>query len=204
MKQLLSAAVLSLLFSLSSCIKGEAVDLIIHNAQIHTLTEMDEVMEAIAIKDGKIVEVGPERQILNKYSAKEYIDAELKDMYPGFTDAHAHLLNYARLKLSVDLVGCRSYEEMIERIKAYQQEHDHGFIIGRGWDQSIWPEGEMPSNKLLSETFPDLPVCLFRIDGHALLTNDLMIDSSEVYSQRVDILLKIKRETTQVFLSTMP
>ena len=186
MKHLLSFVAISLLFILSSCFKGESVDLIIHNARIHALTEMGEVMEAIAIRDGKIVEVGPERQILNKYSADEYIDAQLKDMYPGFTDAHAHLLNYARLKLSVDLVGCKSYEEMITRIKDYQKKHNRGFIIGRGWDQSIWPEGEMPSNDLLSETFPDLPVCLFRIDGHALLANDLLIDSSHVYSKFVE------------------
>lgn len=183
MKHLHSFVAISLLFILSSCFKGESVDLIIHNARIHTLTEMGEVMDAIAIKNGKIVEVGPERQILNKYSADEYIDAQLKDMYPGFTDAHAHLLNYARLKLSVDLVGCKSYEEMISRIKDYQKDHDRGFIIGRGWDQSIWPEGEMPSNDLLSKTFPDLPVCLFRIDGHALLANDLLIDSSDVYTR---------------------
>lgn len=172
----------SLTLILSSCFKGESVDLIIHNARIHTLTEMGEVMDAIAIKDGKIVEVGPERQILNKYSADEYIDAQLKDIYPGFTDAHAHLLNYARLKLSVDLVGCKSYDEMIERIKMYQKKHKRDFIIGRGWDQSIWPEGEMPNNERLSQEFPDIPVSLFRIDGHALLANKLLIDSSRVYS----------------------
>lgn len=186
MKHLLYIATILIVLTLSSCFKGESVDIIIHNARVHTLTELEEVMDAIALRDGKIIEVGPERQILNKYSAKEYIDAGLKDIYPGFTDAHAHLMSYARLKLSVDLVGCKSYEEMINRIKDYQKGHDHDFIIGRGWDQSIWAEGEMPSNDLLNEIFPDLPVCLFRIDGHALLANDLLIDSSQVYSKFVE------------------
>lgn len=171
-----------LLSLLTSCFKGKSVDLIIHNARIHTMTDIGEVQEAIAIKDGKIVEVGAERQILNKYSAEEYIDAGLKDIYPGFTDAHAHLLNYARLKLSVDLVGCKSYDEMIQRIHEYQKIHKRKFIIGRGWDQSIWPEGEMPNNEMLSQEFPDIPVSLFRIDGHALLANQLLVDSSNVYN----------------------
>ncbi|MGB1518367.1 MAG: amidohydrolase, partial [Crocinitomicaceae bacterium] len=131
MKHLLYIATILIVLALSSCFKGESVDIIIHNARVHTLTELEEVMDAIALRDGKIIEVGPERQILNKYSAKEYIDAGLKEIYPGFTDAHAHLMSYARLKLSVDLVGCKSYEEMINRIKDYQKGHDHEFIIGR-------------------------------------------------------------------------
>jgi predicted amidohydrolase YtcJ len=161
--------------------KGESVDLVIHNAQIHTLNEKDEVHEAIAIKDGKIVEVGPERQILNKYSADEYIDVEGKDIYPGWIDAHGHMLSYAKQKLSVDLVGCSSYDEMIVRIEKYQSKYNRKFIIGRGWDQSLWGD-VMPTNDLLNEKFPDIPVCLFRIDGHALLANDLLIQRSDVFS----------------------
>ena len=160
--------------------KGESVDLVIHNAKVHTLVDGEEIADAIAIKDGKIVEVGPERQILNKYSADEYIDAQQKDVYPGFTDAHGHLLNYARQKISIDLVGCTSYDEMIVRIEKYQSKYNRPFIIGRGWDQSLWGENEMPSNERLNELFPDIPVCLFRIDGHALLANDYMIKKSDV------------------------
>lgn len=160
--------------------KGESVDTVIHNAQIHTMVDGEEIMEAIAIKDGKIVEVGPERQILNKYSADEYIDVQGKDIYPGWTDAHAHIMSYARLKLSVDLVGCSSYEEMLIRIEKYQSKYDRPFIIGRGWDQSLWGEDELPNNHKLNELFPDIPVCLFRIDGHALLANDYLIEKSDV------------------------
>ena len=86
--------------------KGESVDLVIHNAQVHTMNENGDVFDAIAIKDGKIVEVGPERQILNKDSADEYIDAGLKEVYPGLTDGHGHLLSYARMQLGVNLFGC--------------------------------------------------------------------------------------------------
>lgn len=168
-----------ILFTLTSCMKGESVDLIIHNGKIHTMLDDDKKVEAIAIKDGKIVEVGPERQILNKYSADEYIDAGQKDVYPGWTDAHGHILNYARQMISVDLVGCKSYDEMLVRIEKYQDKHDRPFIIGRGWDQSLWGD-EMPTNERLNELFPDIPVCLFRIDGHALLANNYLIEKSNV------------------------
>ncbi|MBL4861416.1 MAG: amidohydrolase, partial [Crocinitomicaceae bacterium] len=90
--------------------KGESVDLIIHNARIHTMNYQNDIEDAVAIKDGKIVEVGPERQILNKYSADAFIDAQKKDVYPGWTDAHGHIMSYARQKISIDLVGCKSYD----------------------------------------------------------------------------------------------
>lgn len=171
---------ISILVLLVSCHKGESVDLIIHNANVHTMTDEQDKIEAIAIKDGKIVELGAERQILNKYTAEEYIDAMQRDVYPGWTDAHGHIMNYARLMLSVDLIGCKSYDEMLVRIEKYQGKYDRPFIIGRGWDQSLWGENELPNNKRLSELYPDIPVCLFRIDGHALLANDYLIEKSGV------------------------
>lgn len=165
--------------------KGEAVDLVIHNARIHTMNDDGDVFDAIAIKDGKIVEVGAERQILNKYSADEYIDAGLKEIYPGLTDGHGHLLSYARMQLGVNLFGCKSYEEMIVRIKKYQAKHNRKFIIGAGWDQSLWDESkgegdELPTNHILDSVFPNIPVALIRIDGHSMLVNDTLLKSSKV------------------------
>ena len=166
--------------------KGESVDIIIHNARIHTMVEGDEkIQEAIAIRDGKIVEIGPERQILNKYSADEYIDAEKKDVYPGWVDAHGHMMNYARSRISVDLIGCKSFDEMILRIEKYQSKYNRPFIIGRGWDQSLWGD-EMPTNERLNELFPDIPVCLFRIDGHALLANDFLISQANIVANYLE------------------
>lgn len=163
--------------------KGEAVDIIIHNARIHTMVEGDDrVHEAIAIRDGKIIEIGPERQILNKYSADEYIDAGKKDVYPGWTDANGQMMDYARSKLSVNLTGCKSIDEMVLRIEKYHSKNKRAFIIGRGWDQSLW-DGEVPTNEKLNELFPDIPVCLFRIDGHALLANNYLIQKSGVIEQ---------------------
>lgn len=173
MKKLFSLIpVLILLLTTQSCMKGEHVDLIIHNAQIHSMDEKNTVYEAMAIRDGKVVELGPERQILNKYSYDESIDAGGKDVYPGLTDAHGHLLSYAKQKMSVELFGCKSMDELLFRTEKYQSKKKRKFIIGRGWDQSLWGETELPTNEKLNERFPDIPVCLYRVDGHALLAND--------------------------------
>src|SRR5688500_16065069 len=82
---------------LTSCAhKAETADLVIHNAIVYTLDENNSMAEAIAIKDGEIIETGAERQIMNKYSAEEYLDAKGRPVYPGFFDAHCHILNYGK------------------------------------------------------------------------------------------------------------
>src|SRR5690554_1606493 len=167
---------LSLLLTLSACYKGKSVDLIIHNAKIHVMNDQLEMSEAIAIKDGKIVEVGPERQILNKYTANQIINAKAKDVFPGFHDAHGHLMSLAKQKLNADLRGSRSYYEVISILEKHQAEKNQEILIGRGWDQSLWNEKELPDNELLNEAFPKTPVALTRIDGHAMLVNDAMLD----------------------------
>ncbi len=136
--------------------------------------------EAMAIKDGKIIETGPERQILNKYSSEETIDAAGKEVYPGLTDAHGHILSYANQLLSADLVGSKSFDEVIVRVEKYQSRKQRQFVIGRGWDQSLWPSSEFPTNERLNELFPTIPVCLIRIDGHALLANDALLKLAKI------------------------
>ena len=159
----------------SSCYRGLEADLVIHNAKIHTMNDAELVSEAIAIKDGKIIEVGPNQQILNKYSSKKVIDAGGRELYPGLTDAHAHILSYMNQKLSVDLVGVKSYQEMLNRISVYQSKKNKKIVIGRGWDQATWGEKNLPTNEQLNKAYPTVPVCLYRIDGHAALVNDAMI-----------------------------
>ncbi|MFM8595459.1 MAG: amidohydrolase [Flavobacteriales bacterium] len=170
---------LPLLLVLFACMKGQKVDLIIHNATIHCLDDANTEAEAMAIKDGLVVEVGPERQILNKYRSDETLDAQGKEVYPGFTDAHGHMLMYAKQLLGVDLRGVRSAQEMIHRCEQYKATHPGlRMLVGRGWDQSMWAGQEMPDNTELSRLFPNIPVCLYRIDGHAALVNDYLLKKS--------------------------
>lgn len=165
--------------------KGQKADLVIHNAIIHIMDENETQYEAIAIKDGKILEVGPERQILNKYSSDETIDAEGKEMYPGFTDAHGHLMPYADMKLGANLFGCRTLEELLVRTEKYADKSNRKFIVGHGWDQSMWGGDILPTNEKLNELFPNTPVCLYRVDGHAVLVNQAALDKAKITNKSI-------------------
>src|SRR5476649_2754458 len=98
MRKLLSIA---LLFAFTSC-AADKVDKIIHHAVIYTVDSAFTIAEAMAIKDGKIVAVGKNDEILKKYTAEESIDAKGAAVYPGFIDAHAHFVSYGRSLFQVD------------------------------------------------------------------------------------------------------
>lgn len=167
------AIISSLLFT--SCMKGQKVDLIIHNAVIYTMNEQFTTYEAMAIKDGKIVELGPERQILNKYSAEEFVDAGGRNIYPGLTDAHVHLMLAAKQRMGVDLTACKSFSQLLMDIEIYEQRTKKSIIVGHGWNEMAWRDNTMPTNEKINELFPTIPVCLFRNDGHTALVNNAML-----------------------------
>lgn len=164
------------LFFVSCSHKGEHADMIVHNARIYTMDDNNTVAQAMAIRDGKIIELGAEHAILNKYSADIYIDAKTRPVYPGFYDGHCHVLNYGLSLIYVDLKGCKSWEEVIDRTKKYYNKNKPNTIIGRGWDQTLWKDQSFPDNELLNKNFPDIPVYLTRIDGHAAIVNYFLID----------------------------
>lgn len=162
---------LSLLLLLASC-SPDKVDLIVHHAVIYTVDSSFSVAEAMAVKDGKIVAVGKNDEIQKKYAATENIDAQGAAVYPGFIDAHAHFVGYGSSLFQVDLFGTQSWEEAITRVKEFAASHpDLPWIEGRGWDQNKWPGKVYPSNDSLNILFPDKPVVLKRVDGHASIAN---------------------------------
>ncbi len=168
MRKILSVV---LIFLFASCNHPKA-DIIIHNAVIYTVDSVFTVAEAMAVKDGKIIAVGKNDDILKNYSATENIDAKGAAVYPGFIDAHAHFVGYGSSLFQADLFGTTSWEEAVERVKAFAAKHpDLPWIQGRGWDQNRWPGKTYPTNEALNKLFPDKPVVLKRVDGHATIAN---------------------------------
>jgi predicted amidohydrolase YtcJ len=152
------------------------VDLVIYNATIYTVDKSFSIKSAIAIDKGKIVETGATNQLLNKYNAREKKDAGGKFIYPGFIDAHAHFFNYGLGLQTANLVGTSSWEEILNKLQAFAQEHTEGWLIGRGWDQNDWSIKEFPTKEKLDILFPDRPVILSRVDGHAAIANKKALD----------------------------
>ena len=171
-------APLALLFVLiiTSCsqMKKQA-DLILTNGKVYTVDSSFTMASAIAVRDKKIAAVGSDQQILENYKADQTIDLQGRPVYPGFIDAHCHFYGYSMNLRQVDLVGTGSFQEILEALRQYDRQHQTEWIVGRGWDQNDWPVTKYPSKEALDEVFPDKPVFLTRIDGHAALANSLAL-----------------------------
>ena len=164
----------------SSCI-NQRVDLIVHHAQIYTVNNDFATAEAMAVQDGKIVAIGTNDEILKAYQSDSLVDAKGAAVYPGFIDAHAHFLGYGQSLYSVDLMFVPSWEEAITRVKDFAIKHPgKGWIKGRGWDQNRFPGKQFPTNAELNALFPDRPVILERVDGHASIANDFALNLAGV------------------------
>lgn len=165
---------LPILFLLSCSNKQEWVDLVVYNANIYTVDSSFSVCQSMAINKGKIVAIGTNEEIKTKYNSSNLMDAEGKTIFPGFIDAHCHFLGYGLGLQRADLVGTKSFEEVIQRLPSPTEESFRSgtWVIGRGWDQNDWDKKEYPSNEKLNSLFPNTPVFLKRIDGHAALVNE--------------------------------
>ena len=169
-----------LILGFNSCNNKIEVDLISHNGIIYSLDDNNNVFEATAFKNGKIIDIGKTHQILNKYQSKNKLDLQGKIAYPGFIDAHCHFLYYGLQLAMVDLSSANSFEEIIEILKKNNDKNDGDWLIGYGWDQNQWKDKNWPNNKLLNKNFNNINVVLNRIDGHAIMVNETAIKTAKV------------------------
>ena len=159
------------------------VDLIVHNAKVYTVNEQFSQAEAFAVKNAKIVAVGANQDILKKYKSKKTLDAAGKTIVPGFIDAHAHFYGYGNSLQMVDLVGTKSWDDVLEKCQAFAKKkagNTEGWLIGRGWDQNDWDIKEYPTKEKLDALFPKRPVMLERVDGHAVICNQVALDLAAI------------------------
>jgi predicted amidohydrolase YtcJ len=170
------------IFFLIGCdhFKVTQVDMIVHNATIYQVDDAFSKADAMAIKDGKILAIGSEREIMNAYDSDVVVDAGKQAIFPGWIDAHAHFLAYGLLLQDADLKGTSSWDECLQRMQALAQKHPEGWLIGRGWDQNDWTETALPTKEKLDELFPNRPVWLTRIDGHAGIANQRALELSRI------------------------
>ena len=161
------------LFLLISCDQKNkiSVDTIITDATIYTVNNSFAQASAMAIDKGKIVAIGTNGEISKQYESKNTIEAQGKFIYPGLIDAHCHFYSYGLSLQEVDLRGTKSMDEIITRLKAFQKDKNPTFIVGNGWDQNDWEVKKYPTKAELDAVFPDIPVVLNRVDGHAILVN---------------------------------
>ena len=180
-KTKLTLATLAITALVCSCSNTDNVDLIVYNAVVYTVDSSFTTAEAFAVNDGEFIAVGTSDDIRAAYTADETIDAQGQPIYPGFYDAHAHFFGYARTYGQADLSGATSFDEIIERLKVFRSEHpDAPWLLGIGWDQNLWDDKSFPTRDRLDEEFPDVPVYLVRIDGHAALASGAALKLADI------------------------
>ena len=168
-----------LIFSVTfiSCSQKKKIDLLIYNAVIYTVDSTFSQAEAMAIDKGRILEVGITADLQGKYESDNKTDVKGKFIYPGFIDAHAHFFGYGLGLRELNLTGTESWEDIMVRLNDFSKAlSKNEWLTGRGWDQNDWSSNEFPTNKKLNEEFPDQPVFLTRIDGHAAIANQKALD----------------------------
>lgn len=168
------AALAALALPFAALAQGaQPADLIVTGGRIYTVDATRPIAEAFAVRAGKFTFVGTARDAMSlKGPHTQLVDLHGAAAYPGFIDAHTHLLGLGVALQSVDLVGVTSYEEVVARVVARAKTAKPGeWIFGNGWDQNRWAVKEFPSNDALTRAVPDHPVMLDRVDGHAVLAN---------------------------------
>jgi len=152
------------------------VNFIIRNAKIYTVNQKFDTAEAMAIDNGMIVGIGKEKDILKKFVSSKTIDVKGRTIFPGFIDAHCHFTGFALDGWKCELWGTKSWEEILTRMQEYSKNAPMEWLYGRSWDQNDWEVKEFPNKEKLDELFPNRPVYLKRIDGHAAIANQKALD----------------------------
>lgn len=204
--------IFSLLIIFTGCkMKKEQVDLLVKDATVYTVDDAFTVTEAFVVKDGKILDTGTTAAMEEQYRPGEVLSLKGLFVYPGWNDAHCHFTGYGLSLNQVDLMGTGSVEDVLRRCIAFAEndtvndlqtipgeesgQHDlpvittRGtpehlpWITGRGWDQNDWEVKAFPGKHDLDRVFPDIPVLLRRVDGHAGWANSKALELAGINAE---------------------
>lgn len=166
-----------LLLFIAACKQKEYnADLLIKNAVVYTVDSAFTIANSFVVDNGKIVAIGDSNTLAEKYLAHEVIDAKGKAIYPGFIDAHTHFLEYGLGLQQVNLKSLKSWQQVLDTVKAYAERNPEGWVIGNGWDQNLWADHKFPDKAKLDQLFPVRPVILNRVDGHGAIVNQAALN----------------------------
>ncbi len=141
---------------------------VVINATIYTADKNSPQVQAFAYREGRFIATGSSQELLANYPGARSIDMSDTTIIPGLIDAHGHLLGLGQSLVHVDLRGTTSKAEIVDLLKSRSETMLEGqWLLGRGWDQNDWDVAELPTAADLDNAFPNRPVWLERIDGHA-------------------------------------
>ncbi|PYV68694.1 MAG: amidohydrolase [Acidobacteria bacterium] len=165
-----------------------AADSVLLHGRIYTLDTNHPWAEALAIRDGKILAVGSDREIGRlRGTSTQVIDAKGRLVLPGFTDCHTHFMEGSLLLQQIFLNGVKSIPEIQSRVKAYAGAHpNEPWLLGRGWNYPVFAPTGMPDKKYLDEIVRDRPVYLDGFDGHTWWANSKALEIAHISKDTPD------------------
>lgn len=159
-------------------IEPAIADLVLINGHIYTADSDAGIVAAVAIRNGRIIKVGSNEHVLDlKGEETRVVDLDGRFAMPGFNDAHGHLANAAIQAMHLDLSGVGSLEDLKSMVAMQADKRDPGsWIYGRGWDESLWTDSQVPTRDDLDEVASGYAVFLERADGHSAVVNSLALE----------------------------
>src|SRR6202171_3076287 len=163
-------------------------DLVLTNGGIYTVDNARPIVTALAVRGARIAFVGSDAEAKALVSpSTRLIDLHGATVVPGIVDAHGHLLGLGHMLETANVAGSNSFAELVDRLRSHAKAVKPGaWILGRGWDQTRWASKEFPTHEQLSRAFPDNPVVLERIDGHAVLATARALELAHVTSMTAE------------------
>jgi predicted amidohydrolase YtcJ len=168
--------------------KSTTADVVLIHARIYTVNTQQPWAEALAIREGKILAVGTEREIARYRSAStKVIDAKGRLVLPGFTDCHVHFMDGSFSMQQVNVEDAKTVAEVQDRIKAYAAAHPKDpWVLGRGWSYPVFAPSGLPDKKQLDAIIPDRPVYIEGFDGHTWWANSKALAAAHITKDTPD------------------
>ena len=163
--------------------------LIVTNAVVYTVDKQHPKAEAVAVIGDRIVAVGSRTDIdLWRGPSTKVIDAGGKLLLPGFNDAHVHFIQGGAQLEQVQLTDVATQEEFAKRIATQLKKTSKGeWILGGRWDETKWPNQELPTKALVDPVTGDTPIFVERYDGHEALANSAAMKLAGVDAKTPDV-----------------
>ena len=168
--------------------KSTTADVVLVHARIYTVNTQQPWAEALAIREGRILAVGTDREIARyRGVSTKVIDAKGRLVLPGFTDCHVHFMDGSFSMQQVNVEDAKTVAEIQERIKAYAAAHPNDpWVLGRGWSYPVFAPSGLPDKKQLDAIIPDRPAYIEGFDGHSWWANSKALEAAHITKDTPD------------------
>lgn len=169
-----TCACVCIILVFTACQKRVPAELILFNGKIFTARTPSEFVNSIAVRQGRIIDAGSDKDVLSKHreNSTRLIDLDRRLVLPGFHDAHLHMWNGAKIRGQLDFRAVSSRDSVLEMVsRAVKKAKPGSWILGRGWDHELWADKSLPDRRMLDRISTDHYIYLIRVDGHAAWVN---------------------------------